>query len=445
MQEIPDYKTFLTVDELNESAHQLAKRYPGVVELVLIGSSRQGTPIHAIKIGNGSKTGLMFAMPHPNEPIGSMMLEFFSNRLAEDETLRKSLDYTWYIVKCIDVDGTRLNEGWLKGPFSITNYARHYYRPPSHYQVEWSFPVDYKNLHFNQPLPETQALMALIEKVRPDFIFSLHNSGFGGVYAYVSHDEPAYYPDFYKVVSSQDLPLHLGEPEVPYATIYSKAVFEMLGVESSYDFLEKNGAPDPAAIIKSGSSSYEYACRFKRPHYLVCEMPYFYNPSIHDTSPSDMVRRDAVMQGLDYMRQHMAFFQQQMEAIKDFLTISSPFRDSIENQLEFYPAYLAAQENWAKNEPTLSAVATVAEKFDNLYVNNFYELLSIGMFIRMIRAEMEVTGSRPQLEEALRVVSLKFENEAARLENDLNYSVIPIQKLVRVQLGAGLLYAGLVQ
>jgi len=145
------------------------------------------------------------------------------------------------------------------------------------------------------------------------------------------------------------------------------------------------------------------------------------------------------------MRQHMAFFQQQMEAIKDFLTISSPFRDSIENQLEFYPAYLAAQENWAKNEPTLSAVATVAEKFDNLYVNNFYELLSIGMFIRMIRAEMEVTGSRPQLEEALRVVSLKFENEAARLENDLNYSVIPIQKLVRVQLGAGLLYAGLVQ
>jgi len=41
--------------------------------------------------------------------------------------LRESLGYTWYLVKCIDPDGTRLNEGWFKGPFSIENLARHYY------------------------------------------------------------------------------------------------------------------------------------------------------------------------------------------------------------------------------------------------------------------------------------------------------------------------------
>jgi hypothetical protein len=441
MQDVPDYQSFLTVDELNDSMHSLAKRYPQVVQLLPFGKSRQGTPIHAMKIGSGAKIGLMFAMPHPNEPIGSMMLEFFSTRLAEDESLRDGLDTTWYIVKCIDVDGTRLNEGWFKGPFSLTAYAKHYYRPPSHFQVEWSFPMDYKTLHFDQPLPETQALMTLIEKVKPDFVFSLHNSGFGGVYAYVSHDEPAFYPDFYKVVESQALPLHLGEAEVPYAVTYSKAVFGMIGVEANYEFLLKNGVTDPALLIKSGCSSYEYASRFKEPHFLVCEMPYFYNPAIHDTSPSDMVRRDAVLKGLEMMQEQNVFFQQQYDTIKDRLTTASPFRDTVENQLRFWPEYLAAQENWAKNDPSLSVLATVAEKFDNLMIHRFYGLLSTGTFVRMIESEILTGKSDPLVQSALHTMQEKFDVDAALLENELKYEVVPIKKLASVQLGAGLLYA----
>ena len=38
-------------------------------------------------------------MPHPNEPIGAMMLEYFTRELAENKELREKLDYTWYIVK----------------------------------------------------------------------------------------------------------------------------------------------------------------------------------------------------------------------------------------------------------------------------------------------------------------------------------------------------------
>ena len=77
---VPDYKAFLTVDELNLSARQLANEYPDVVELMTIGHSRQGDSIEALKIGRGAKTALMFAMPHPNEPIGSMMLEYLSQQ-----------------------------------------------------------------------------------------------------------------------------------------------------------------------------------------------------------------------------------------------------------------------------------------------------------------------------------------------------------------------------
>jgi hypothetical protein len=121
---VPDYQVFLTVDELKASSHQLATRYPETVQVLEVGSSRRGETIEALKIGDGSKTALLFAMPHPNEPIGSMMLEALSARLAEDSSLRDALGYTWTLVKCIDPDGTRLNEGWFKGPFSVKNYAR---------------------------------------------------------------------------------------------------------------------------------------------------------------------------------------------------------------------------------------------------------------------------------------------------------------------------------
>ena len=74
-----------------------------------------------------------------------MMLEYLSLRLAEDDSLRESLGYTWYLIKCIDPDGTRLNEGWFKGPFSIENYARHFYRPASFQQVA---DIDRPLLHY---------------------------------------------------------------------------------------------------------------------------------------------------------------------------------------------------------------------------------------------------------------------------------------------------------
>jgi len=117
VEEVPDYKAFHKVDELNASSEKLAHKYPDKVKLFEIGSSRKGEKIKALKIGRGEKAALLFGFPHPNEPIGSMTLEYLSWRLVEDRSLGK-LDFTWYIVKCIDPDGARLNEGWFEGPFT---------------------------------------------------------------------------------------------------------------------------------------------------------------------------------------------------------------------------------------------------------------------------------------------------------------------------------------
>ena len=438
---VPDYQVFLTVDELKASSRRLAAQYADTVLVLQVGQSRQGETIEALKIGDGAKTALLFAMPHPNEPIGSMMLEVLSARLAEDQALRETLGYTWYLIKCVDPDGTRLNEGWFKGPFSVKNYARNFYRPPSFEQVEWTFPIDYETLHFDDPLPETQALMSLIEEIRPDFIYSLHNSGFGGAYFYVSEDAQPLYERFYSVVEDQDLPLHLGEPEMPYAIPYAKAVYAFPPIAKMYNFLKEQTGKDPAEILKGGTSSMDYASRFCDPFGLVCEVPYFHNASIHDTAPSDMVRRDAILQGTARAKGELEMLKEQYVAVEKELTVSSPFRVAIEETLRTWPEHLIAQENWARTDPKTERQATVAEKLDSLVIGRFYRLLSLGMFVRLLEAQIADTGESPALASALAAATAFFEERSSALEADLDYSVIPIQKLVCVQLGSALLAA----
>ena len=155
LSKIPDYEAFFTVDELNAALWQLAKDHPESVEVFEAGKSREGRPMLCAKVGSGSKNALSYGCPHPNEPIGAMMCHYLARALAEDETYRKELDFTFYILPVSDVDGTVLNEGWFKGPFTIYNYARNFFRPEGKDQVEWTFPMEHKGYSFQNPMPET--------------------------------------------------------------------------------------------------------------------------------------------------------------------------------------------------------------------------------------------------------------------------------------------------
>lgn len=76
-------------------------------------------------------------------------------------------------------------------------------------------PVEYKRLKFNSPIPETKVLMELIDTLHPEFMFSLHNLGFGGAYWYMTKDMPELYPQFYEIVKEMGIPRKLGEAESP--------------------------------------------------------------------------------------------------------------------------------------------------------------------------------------------------------------------------------------
>ncbi|MFQ6076006.1 MAG: M14 family zinc carboxypeptidase, partial [Candidatus Bathyarchaeia archaeon] len=188
--DVPEYRGFMTVDELNESSRMLAQQHPDDVDLFKIGSSRRGDPIYALKVGEGALKAVLIGFPHPNEPIGSLTIEYLSKRLVEDDLLREELNFTWYFVKVSDVDGARLNEGWFKGKYDNLTHMLNFYRTPSSKQVEWTFPIEYKTLKWDGIPPETRSIMNLIDLVKPNFVFTLHNSAFGGVYFYVSDPCP---------------------------------------------------------------------------------------------------------------------------------------------------------------------------------------------------------------------------------------------------------------
>lgn len=443
---VPDYQDFLTVDELDENTLQLEKEFPEIVTVFEAGKSRKGHPILCSKVGNGEKNALCFALPHPNEPIGAMTIEYLSRALAENETFRKSTGYTWYFMKCVDPDGTKLNEEWFKGPYNIYNYTKNFFRPGSVEQVEWTFPVNYKKLNFNRPMPETEAIMNVIQDIKPDFMYSLHNAGFGGAYWYITHQYEDIYNDLRNAAKKQGVALHLGEPETPSVQQCSESIYNMLGIEEEYDYLEKYTDVSPEKIIKCGTSSCSYAKKYNDCLTLLTELPYFFDDRIQDLSESTLTRREAILQNVEINTQHYHKLNGYLSKITNYISEENPFPLLVKQMVEGSDSSNKAKIEWSKQEE-FSRKATISEEFDNLVVSRFYNGLIIGLLQRTAAFEIEkiqTEGSNDnyklkQLEEVEAEAAKWLIEDSDYLEKEMNYKVIPIQKLVRIQVECGLL------
>lgn len=435
--DIPDYTTFMTIDELTASSHQLVSDFPDVASLRVVGQTRRGDPIELLTIAGGPLQAFVFGGPHPNEPIGTMMIEYLSRKLCADPALRAELGYTWHFIKSIDADGMRLNEGWFKGPFTPTNYARHYYRPEPTAQVEWTFPIDYKTLHFHDPLPETQALMRVIDEVKPTFMYSLHNAGFGGVYYYVGAECAPLYPVFHEIPEWFGLSLDLGEPETSSAVTFAPAVYKWISIQDEYDHLEKLGIPDPAAVISSGGSSGGYAEPYKT-FGLIVEMPYYDEPRVNDQSVTDVTRREALLAKLDRGDAFSTWMTSRLEKVQPYLTLQTPIRSATETFLKLSAGWRDSERRYVESSPDMERKATQAELFSAQHSTYFYQFLIFGMFVRMLRQEVEAGNPEPLVAELANEAAQYLESEGAAFESQLQWRALPIRGLVGVQVCAGL-------
>lgn len=427
---VPEWAEFFTLAELRERADALARDFPGLVRREVVGRSAEGRPIELTTIGHGRRRALLVGVPHPNEPIGTLTIDFLCRLLCEDDDLRHRLDVTLHVVGVADPDGLVLNEGWLKGTFSPLRYALEYYRPPHREQVEWSFPVDYKTLRFTVPTPETAALMRVMERVRPEFFYALHNAGFCGVYFYASHDRPALFRACQDLVAAQGLPLHRGEPEAPYLRAMAPATYALFSIADTYEYLATSLGEDPAPLIAAGTSSDDWLSTHVCDAFsLVCELPYYTSPVLEDTAGAGRTRRDAVLDGIARAESRHA------ETAAAFAALAPRLPDhrltrAVRDYVDKAPKRLAAERAHAASAD-YDREATRAEALDATTCRLFYHLLPLGETVRLATMAGDVA-----LADRLRE---RLARDAADIARDSALRVLPLRPLVAVQAGAALL------
>jgi hypothetical protein len=427
---VPAHREFKTLAELRAGTQALRTEFPGLVRVETAGSSAEGRPVELVTVGHGRKSVLLVGVPHPNEPIGTLTIEFLCRLLCEDDALRAALDVTVHAILVADPDGYVLNEGWMKGAFSPLRYALSFYRPPHREQVEWSFPVDYKTLRFTTPSPETATVMRVMQRVRPQVFYSLHNAGFCGVYFYVSHARPALFEALHGLVARQGLALHRGEPEVPYLKTLAPATYELFTIRDTYEYLAKSLGPDedPAAVIEAGTCADDWIRCVSDPFSLVCELPYYTAPALVDGTPSGRSRREVAREGLDRAAALHA------ECLSHFEALGGRAPDhrltrSVVDYLAKTPKRLAAERAHAEGAD-YAREATKAEALDAITCRAFYHVVYQGEVHRLAA----LAGDAARAER----VAADVARHMTAVERESALTVLPLRPLVAVQAGAGL-------
>ncbi|MCL6450284.1 MAG: hypothetical protein K6T75_03210 [Acetobacteraceae bacterium] len=432
--EVPEHPRFLRPDELEAGARELAKKASGTVELLELGRSRRGRPILALRMGKGPAV-LAYGFPHPNEPVGGMTLDFLSSRLARDPRLLADLGFTWYLVECVDPDAACLNQGWFSGPFSPLNYTLHYFRQPATEQAEWGFPIDYRTLVLTQPVPEVLALKGLIDRARPRLVFSLHNSSLGGVYFWMTGFVPDLVAPLHAAVRAAGLPLHRGEPEHSATYWYAPGILHWPPATEVYDYFARHFPGDAGPLVGMGASCEEYSARVGGAFSLVVEVPLFAAPVVEDTSPSDFTRREAAQAEIDGMRALYRFMKEEYASIADLLAPGS--REATERSFVRLEDTLRAREAYL-GEAEFDRPATRAEAADRTELRRINRMLPLGLFLRVLEGRLRAAegAGRERLATAKRRLVTRLEEEAEELDRRVEYRVVTVQQMVKLQVAS---------
>ena len=431
LKNLPEQKAFPTVDELLASFHRMAEASGGRMAGRRIGTSRLGEPLECFTVGTGSRHLLLVGGVHPNEPIGSLTTQEVARLALSDEPILEALDATWHIVPCIDPDGMRLNEDWFEKPTDRLWYSTHFYRPAPDEQVEWTFPFTYKDAYFDRVMPETAALMRLIDEVKPTLLVSLHNSELGGVYFYISHEIPGLPADLQTITGGLGLPLHTGEPEAPEVPEYATAVFGAIKMEDLYDFLTAVGE-DPTEHI-GGTSSADYASRYGT-FSVVAEAPQWTHPDADDDTELDGVSYASVLtEKAEGLREITAVLGAALAAATPHLRLDTPY---LRASKAFIPSIGQGAEGDARRaaEPENDRPATVAEQFSCADLVRCFRLRYGGMLVHALDAEIAAGTATAELRRCAETLRRTFHEWCAEAESVVAQPV-PLNRLAGLQLG----------
>lgn len=446
LDQLPDkLERFASVDELNASIDRLADDFPDLVTVRRIGTSRNGEPIRVATIGSGSRDALVVGGPHPNEPVGGLTVRELATILCTDNDLRERLGLRWHLVPCIDPDGARLNESWYDRPGDRDAYGRGFYRPAGNEQVEWTFPHLEQPGYFDRVLPETQALIRLIDETRPILQCSLHNGEYGGAFHYLSVptatsqngattvEQLAH--QLSAVPERCGLPLHNAAWEVPDSAVLAPAVFRMPTVHESAA-LHTSDSGD-GGEFGFGASSGDYAAKYGTVT-VVTEVPYW-----EDERAADL--RECGETFATVVGAALLSIESAADTIRPLLhklRLDTPFRRSLRDLLNTCGTMT---DGWRRvvAHPMAARPATEAERCSFEVLPHILRLRLAGTLLRSLRAELATGNTRPRHDlTAAETVYLQWRTEA---DTALPGTPIPLRTLVATQAISALTTAAVLQ
>lgn len=423
LEKVDNFSEFLFVDELDKQLLSLV----GKNNILNLGKSANGHQILCAKIGKGRKNALIFGFPHPNEPVGSLTCLSLVKILLKNKELQEK--YTWYIIPCADPEGAKLNEGWFKGKFAIKKYIYNYYRSEAPIQTEWSFPVKYKDYKFDSSPKNVIALRKLIEKIKPDLVYPLHNAGFGGAFFLITHSMPEeYYDKIVKLCRFLSIPLDLGEPETQFMKELKKPIYLIFNFEEYYDYYKGLGK-DPKEIMYCGTTSIGFTKKLNPNVFgLVGEIPYIYDPKIDDKSAADKTRRDSLAEALSIEKQILDFIEEVINNKE--INRTSIFYSLLKQKMKGEKDRVEAERIGLKKEK-YQKIATIGEEFSTLVIRRFYYCLALGELRRLLLESRRGKG----INNLIKDVENKIKEVVSFINRNSNYKTLSIKKLVQLQLG----------
>lgn len=445
LRDLPHFDSFCSVKKLHDLVAQLREDARFTVETA--GTSVNGIPIHHVRFGTGSVKALIVAGPHAPEPIGSLTIFSLMTLLQQDNPALTAADVEWHLVPCIDPDGTLLNEGWSQQPFTLASYMRNYHLQAPSDQVDISFPLAYKKLQLNQPSKEARILQDLLDRIRPDFFFSLHNAWTGGAFYFLSHDiDHKYHREIYELLEQHRFPVQTRPIWRELCAEYGPGIVQMFTIKKYYDYLEQT-TPGAQDTFTFGAGSWDYLAEIK-PEALtfVAETGYVRHPS--DESERDTGRnlRQFKLQ-LDANSKYLGtVILEEWNKVKADVDVSSPFYRALAKGMVFPDRDKLAEGGTPLSRfptreilfsPEYARTMTEGDLFNACMVDGGFLFLPVSyQFVRLLKASPQTAAVR----QAIARLDQAFDEALASIARHIDFDAfeaIDCDTLAAVQLGSG--------
>lgn len=430
---VPDWKKYYTIDELRQRSADLINEYPGKVELIDLGNSTNGEIIDCLKIGDGKYNALIHGFPNCEEPFGGNLLDYMAQALVENDEVREAMDYTWYLIKCSDPDGARLNEGFHVGPHTPMNFTLNYYRTPNYLTAESCFPYRYGPLDLNDPVPETKALMKVMDRVPFQFVSSLHMMKWGGITYEVPHACAELYPPLLDVAKKFHVfPRKRLGPTFAPGFQHAEYLMPARGWVKLWASGNTNIEPIRGCYI------YEYG-QVRNPELfmMIPECCLWYDPRMWDDAPSDTTIGESIKYAKEVSDEADEYMATVWQSVLPDLKTNSVYKIMMDDWMEPIlkkftnvtnpPFHFDAKVHGRK--------ATVAEKIGLEGRDDLYRMFYLGGMLRTFDAQLE-QGGNENIEHAKTEVREKLYTYDKYMKAKYNVTGHPIRNLVGMSLGS---------